>query len=615
MNYTDETIQLRDAISTLETGEMARSELFSLEEAMSSIELMVPKMDSGCDMRKSLIEYNTTREKVCTTLLSEEGECRVADILVGQVFAWLSGQLYIQSVHSSMYVTERENLPCSDLTRFIDQILCLCWNIHHFMGSGAVSDEEDFVSFMFGLNDGAKIKPSVSPQLTSYLMCLRVSFIGTLALLISPKAGEPHDTISLIGELMEIVNKIQASIHPLSEDLGFLDETVDPALHKNLLPSGPPKFVPPVKDSCSIYEDWKCLLMNLKEALQILPSTTCSSPFDLITKLGVLRKVPGFRHPFLRTILYHTVKESFQPAAIVQSWCSTCCGGSLTPFTIESSDELTSFKADLEMVLNQVVFGLFRSPARQHRSLSKVLGNLCILQHRAWDLKTRVDANPKAGFSPSGLWAFTAAVGCLLVQINLLLNIELDLVDINSRELSITLFLLEKVSSVQLFVFNNLLSFAQSGRKGDRTIINSLREQAVVAGIENAFLSHAFSISLIGSGKMLKEEQLGIIFDLRSIPLIAFPLPKSITFADYLRDAGACVSVPDDECLGLIDKGLGLQARKSGPEGVVLGSDINAVKKTVIHNKLMKLKIDNLTDGTRLIHKYHWIVPCIVKNC
>ena len=83
-----------------------------------------------------------------------------------------------------------------------------------------------------------------------------------------------------------------------------------------------------------------------------------------------------------------------------------------------------------------------------------------------------------------------------------------------------------------------------------------------------------------------------------------------MTFEDYLSESSDPSAGSADECINLIDKAA--QLFKSGVEGILLGNDLNTVKKTLIHNKLMQLKAIDSTESA-LEHKYHWIVPCIAK--
>jgi hypothetical protein len=326
--------------------------------------------------------------------------------------------------------------------------------------------------------------------------------------------------------------------------------------------------------------------------------------------IASLRRAPGFSEPIIRSILFQKVRENFKIDNVLRSWLKAACGGSLSLFSDDSSDDLKLFVSDFEMVFNQVIFGLCRSPARQHRSIKKLLANLCVLQHRAWELNMRENSTTKTGFSPSGLWALTAALGTSLIEINLLLNIELDLVDKRTEEFSIMFFLLEKASSVKLFVLNNLISFIRAGRKIDKEILEEIRKQTVIAAAEHSFVTHAFSVCSKHVRKNLSQHELGRIFELRSTPLRTFPLPKSVTFEDYLSESSDPPAGSADECINLIDKAA--QLFKSGVEGILLGNDLNTVKKTLIHNKLMQLKAIDSTESA-LEHIYHWIVPCIAK--
>ena len=82
-----------------------------------------------------------------------------------------------------------------------------------------------------------------------------------------------------------------------------------------------------------------------------------------------------------------------------------------------------------------------------------------------------------------------------------------------------------------------------------------------------------------------------------------FPLPKTVSLDDFIeRMRGDNSQTGADECLGWLE-------RVSNVDGIILGSDISLVKKTVLNNKLMLLK----TKGdARFVTKYHWLFPCIV---
>ena len=69
MTITDITEKFRSSIAELPLGCMIASSKFSLDDAMSAIELMEPKMDPGCDLVKREAELQKTRDRILTCVL------------------------------------------------------------------------------------------------------------------------------------------------------------------------------------------------------------------------------------------------------------------------------------------------------------------------------------------------------------------------------------------------------------------------------------------------------------------------------------------------------------------------------------------------------------------
>jgi hypothetical protein len=201
----------------------------------------------------------------------------------------------------------------------------------------------------------------------------------------------------------------------------------------------------------------------------------------------------------------------------------------------------------------------------------------------------------------------------MLVELNLLLTIELNLVDAKSQELPLIFFLMETAASVRVYLLNDLLGILRTMKALKLPIAEELRKETIVAATEQAFIDCAFKATAAffnasPDRTRLSDTDLERVFELRSIPIQAFPLPKNVSMDEFLEKLNGVSSldIGADEALGWIDR---LTELIGSPEGIILGTDMSLVKKTVLNNKLMLLK---MTEKAKLDHKYHWIVPCII---
>lgn len=610
MSYEDISQSVGSAVSHLPTGFLVSSSAFHLEEAMSSIELMEPKMDPGCGLLEKASHYSRLRASVLRDPLTIEGEHRVADILIGEVLNWLSGTLYIQSVHSCLFMVDRTKLLNRDLGIFCEEVLKSCTGLRQFVMTSGVADEEDFIGYMFGFNDEVRSESVLAPKLdVSERLSLRFAFLSSISKFLQSVSAQDttimRKDLDVISSLLEaILGNIIQSPNLSEDEESLILSSVDRSLHRNLLPPGPPRVVRDPLSSDEIYVEWKSVINALKESLETLGSNK-TSVVHLMSRMTQVRKYSLFSSAFVRAALYNRLSASIDIHAMVQSWLSACSGNAPLPDG-KSSDP--TFMTDLISVVNRLIFTLFRSPCRQHRSLKSVLQDLSVMQHRAWAIASSTKG-PKGGY-PKGLWSFVALIGCIVLQLNFSLSIELDLVDLRTHETSVVLFLLQEVSGVKLLILNEMLGALRSLRI-DPDIGNELRYQTIVAAIESSFSSAGFAACQTSITHEIEETDLERIFELRSIPLRAFPLVKTVSFEDCfekIKGHGSMSPSTSDECLQWLERGAELFG--ASIESPLLGSDVSLVKKTVLNNKLMSLK--NAEKSAHLELKYHPIVPCIV---
>jgi hypothetical protein len=614
----DITERVIEAARQLEKGQMITSERFSLDDAMSAIELMEPKMDPGFDILRKEYSSQEIRNRIVSADLSDEGSRRVADSIMFLVLQWLKGHLFIQTVQSSLFVVERESLLSSDISSLSNETLAMCKSLRSFISSAYLSDEEDFVGYMFGFDEDLVENMTVKPpRIYEGNLSAHHEFLSELSNLLQTNARSLDEDLS---RLDRIVTKLQ-TLSSQSASAGLLCEaeetlikkSVDPTLHRNLLPPGPPRSVPVVTDIPQMYEEWMGIFQCIRDGVVLFQSLDISSgrlsPFKLVTTLCELRRDPRCRFALTRAFLHRRIISEFKPVDVITSWLTALCGGKLPRGTKGITDEVDAFVNDSALVIQRVVYLLFRSPARQHRALKSTLSDLCVMQHRAWAIHTKVQDR-----SSQGLWIFTCSLACSLIELNFVLSIELGLVDFDTMELPIVMSLLEAVAGVRTYVLNDAMGIMRNGKNVNADIAREVQNETVVAALEHSLIETTLRTvsqlsNIRGLDGKLTEGQRERIFELRSIPLQTFPLPKNLSLDEclgkirsYTGDAGA------DECLGWVDR---VSQVHRDARGIILGSDISAVKRTVLNNKLMLIKARQ--DG-RLALKYHTVIPCIVTG-
>ena len=98
--YTDATSILRQCQNEMKMGEMLKDENFTLEKAMSAMELMDPKMDSGMSDPPSKTLEETTFAYVFSISLSLSKFWRIS----GGIWLWESVTSFMWSQSISLYI-------------------------------------------------------------------------------------------------------------------------------------------------------------------------------------------------------------------------------------------------------------------------------------------------------------------------------------------------------------------------------------------------------------------------------------------------------------------------------------------------------------------------------
>lgn len=104
-----------------DVGQLVHLQSFTLFDAMSAIEIMDPRMDTGM-----LIEETTTNKFDIHKRLSADQTLGIMDRLVTREMAWISGHSLSQTVYTCIYfhhVKELNDMPMPTLTSNMSDIL------------------------------------------------------------------------------------------------------------------------------------------------------------------------------------------------------------------------------------------------------------------------------------------------------------------------------------------------------------------------------------------------------------------------------------------------------------------------------------------------------------
>ena len=602
MEWTDITEQFKLSVSELSLGAMVSSPLFRLDDAMSSIELMEPRMDPGCDIKNKDMKLKKTRDNLLSRSFSETGQVAVIDMLIGLVYNWLLGNLYIQTVHSTIFMIDRGKLRDGSLRYACNEVFELSCDLRSMMLATGVCDEEDFIGFMFGFNEDKKDGQSESsPEVMhSDSFNLRMRFISTLReIIIGPISLDLDAKLNEMARLIEqILDDINTSSQLDSSESDLISASIDPSVHRVIMPPGPPRRVAPVKAPEDIYADWTLVFASIKKGLSVLNEEAnigllsekfSVSFFSLFNGLGKLRQFSNFRFSLVRAVLYHRVYYGLDIPQLVNTWVSVCN---------VDSPELPLFCADLSSVIHKVVYTLFRSASRQQRRLKHVLKEVSIMQHRAWELCITEDKS---------LWSFVALIGSYLVQLNLVLNLELNLVDLSAdaADARLVYFLLETVTGVKLYITNTL-----AGKMPVGPVMMDLRTEILASAVEHYLAKSMGQLACTTPVKTDTSVDCARLFELRALPLMAFPLPTSVALEDFNKwmTTNEYSSAPADECLLWIDRAIKTGSNVDGP---MIANDLAGVKRTLLSNKITLMK-EKTVSNMKTNHKYHSIAISLV---
>lgn len=148
--WQDITEEFKSSVKQLNLGELLKTDYFTLLEAMSAIELMDPKMDSGMMLIKSnrkilTLEQSVRMGLVKTNQLELTELIGIFDDTYSCLATWLEGYPLAQTVMTNLYLHEPERIEDRCLRVFSQSMLKIVNFLDKLVQMVCCIEEEDFV--------------------------------------------------------------------------------------------------------------------------------------------------------------------------------------------------------------------------------------------------------------------------------------------------------------------------------------------------------------------------------------------------------------------------------------------------------------------------------------
>jgi hypothetical protein len=148
--WLDITKEFRSSVAQLNLGELIKNEQFTLFEAMSAIELMDPKMDSGMIMKKTnrsilTFEQSIRSGAIKINNLELDELIGIIDDTYACLVAWLEGHSLALTIMTNLYLHDTERIEDKCLRVFSQSMLKIVDFIDKLVMAIYCIEEEDFV--------------------------------------------------------------------------------------------------------------------------------------------------------------------------------------------------------------------------------------------------------------------------------------------------------------------------------------------------------------------------------------------------------------------------------------------------------------------------------------
>jgi hypothetical protein len=435
----------------MNVGEMIESPHFRLFDAMSAIEIMDPKMDSGFNNSADMTLDRAVDAGIVAQKLSYEDLIGIWDQLLMYFMLWLEGHTIVQTYFCCLYLHDVKFVkPMPLFGAFVDAFLLACRIARTTVLQANAFDDEDFLPNTFGFDLDAFVFSAVPSEILERIgkerqklakdadrlakeAAARLEFIGdyVMALVDYQEIAHAGAAASTNGrkKTLEKVHDRLASCLRLLEQFRADARPVpasalhcfDPSAIRHLLVPGPPRTVEPLADPKAAFDLW---ISHVNELM--LCETLIQKHLVKLLGGGIVYKDEPNVLP--RSIAQICVSEaSFVQRLILESleWYL---------FPLEARQHckklFDGFLEHSQTLFTHLLKLAHANNARHFRRLAHVFGELNTLQHEAWQLDEELRQVFGANLrhpQPCWMWIMEHALQAMLTK--LFLGFALDLYD------------------------------------------------------------------------------------------------------------------------------------------------------------------------------------------
>ncbi|KAI9257790.1 Mak10 subunit, NatC N-terminal acetyltransferase-domain-containing protein [Helicostylum pulchrum] len=475
--WKDITSFVDEATQEFKVGQLVHLQSFTLFDAMSAIEIMDPRMDTGMLVKEKPNTFDIQNR------ISIEETLGIMDRLLTREMAWISGHSLSQTVYTCIYfhhIATLNLLPMPTLTSSMDDIIYgvlktyvlatvkCCHYIWTEMTQGNVFEEEDFTTNLFGLSFNDQ-HPDVavfndidsSVMLLNHLLNtdlseeqskiikeilnrieIRKSFL--LSLVFFSQVEGTHLS-KADKELTKVISLLQDIDLSLGKDI---PEAFDPNVNRKLTSQTPPRPVELVSPEQS-YKEFGLLIGRLASICTVVDFPSVTSLMNYFLSFASTQPYPdAFSRSKLNTLFFHnqrvfgtlqvsklilsSIQETVRPPAWWLSANQKIPAGISGQEFLNAHEALKTYLDRITMVFIEYFRINCHNRSRQRRMLCKVIAEWEILQEEAagvdevfHSLQKDENQNPISTPYYFSSWAYN--IKLTMIEKILYLGFELDL--------------------------------------------------------------------------------------------------------------------------------------------------------------------------------------------
>eukprot|EP00088_Acartia_fossae_P044709 TRINITY_DN4761_c0_g1_i1.p1 TRINITY_DN4761_c0_g1~~TRINITY_DN4761_c0_g1_i1.p1 ORF type:complete len:760 (+),score=180.75 TRINITY_DN4761_c0_g1_i1:119-2281(+) len=291
--WQDVTQTFLQASQELKLGELLHDDVFRLFEAMSAIEIMDPKMDSGINTNMTPLTFDTAAK--CGHLpladITPEQFIGIMDESLTALVVWLEGHSLVQTVFTNLYTHKPDLIRDEPMQCFTTAYLRIVEVVRKIILEAGVSEEEDHQPTLYGFKMPGNVtythtdqnmhkhELSISQKLKSIeesfpengehkelnkAVNLRLTFVRYfLNGLLSIDKGEMLEGMRGLGQAKDLIESVIATVNTgVKPEAGKHMLGFDPATNQRLLPPTFPRYTQ-MKDRAESYQYIKTMITQI----------------------------------------------------------------------------------------------------------------------------------------------------------------------------------------------------------------------------------------------------------------------------------------------------------------------------------------------------------------